>query len=63
MIQHRLCRKLHREWFQIRSEMEISWGRSGQGEGTLQKEQFFGYCSKMGDKGYIPIKTPYGIPW
>ena len=61
MIQHRLCRKLHHEWYRIRSDMEKSWGRSGKGTGTWQPEQFYGYCSQMGNKGYIPIETPYGI--
>jgi len=60
-IQHRLCRKLHNQWYKIRSEMEISWGRSGKGEGDWQQEQFYGYCKVMGNKGYIPIATPYGI--
>jgi hypothetical protein len=60
-LQHRLCRKLHHEWFKIRSELEISWGRSGMGDGTWQSDHFYGYCTAMGNKGYVPIATPYGI--
>ena len=60
MIQQRLCRKLHHEWYRIRSEMEKSWGRSGRGPGEWQSDQFYGYCSEMGKKGYIQIETPYG---
>jgi len=59
-IQHRLCRKLHHEWYRIRSEMEQSWKRSGQGTGTWQQEQFFGYCTQMGKQGYQSIETPFG---
>jgi hypothetical protein len=61
MIQHRLCRKLHHEWFKIRSDLEKSWSRSGVGQGTLDSSHFFGYCSK-GRKGYFPIEKPYGKP-
>ena len=61
MIQHRLCRKLHHEWYKIRSELEVSWGRPDKGKGEFQTEHFYGYCSAPGNKGYVPIATPYGI--
>jgi len=61
-IQHRLCRKLTREWYRIRSEMEKSWGRTGTGPGTHDTENFFGYCTKNFEKGYVPIEEPYGKP-
>jgi hypothetical protein len=59
-IQHRLCQKLTREWYRVRSEMETSWGRSGQGPGDYHADIFFGYCKESGQKGYIPIQEPYG---
>jgi hypothetical protein len=61
-IQHRLCRKLTHEWFKIRSELELSWGRSGTGSGAFETEQFYGYCQRYGKEGYIPIQKPYGGP-
>jgi hypothetical protein len=59
-IQHRLCQKLTREWYRIRSEMEKSWGRSGQGPGDYHTDIFFGYCEHNGGKGYTYIGEPYG---
>ncbi|KAI2499561.1 hypothetical protein MHU86_14922 [Fragilaria crotonensis] len=58
-IQERLCRKLHAQWYRIRSELEKSWGRSGQGPGTFDSEHFHGYCKKHGHHGYIPIARPF----
>ena len=60
IIQQRLCRKLHHAWYYVRSDLEKSWGRSGEGNGTYQKDHFYGYCSKHGDKGYMRIEQPYG---
>eukprot|EP00980_Cylindrotheca_fusiformis_P003981 scaffold874_cov126-Cylindrotheca_fusiformis.AAC.14 len=60
IIQQRLCRKLHHEWYRIRSDLEHSWGRNAVGNGTYQPEHFFGYCSKHGKPGYMPIEKPYG---
>lgn len=60
VIQHRLCKKLTREWYKIRSEMEASWGRSGRGSGDFKTDTFFGYCSKSGHSGYLQIERPYG---
>ncbi|GKY95787.1 hypothetical protein MPSEU_000539400 [Mayamaea pseudoterrestris] len=59
-IQHRLCQKLTREWYRVRSEMEQSWGRSGQGAGNYMQDIFFGYCQHSGHQGYTPIGEPYG---
>lgn len=56
MIQHRLCKKVTREWYAIRSEMEKSWGRSGRGDGKKEPDMFFGYCGPR----YLPIEKPYG---
>ena len=61
MIQHRLCRKLTKEWYHVRSEMEKSWGRS-EGSGSFQTDQFYGYCSGPGKNGYLHIDKPYGGP-
>jgi hypothetical protein len=60
MIQHRLCRKLTHEWYAVRSELEQSWGRTGSGTGDFEKELFFGWCTRSGGGGYIPIQKPYG---
>jgi hypothetical protein len=61
-IEARLCRKLHHEWFRVRSEMERSWGRSGWGTGSFDRDHFFGYCTRFGVKGYEKIAPPYGGP-
>jgi hypothetical protein len=60
MIQHRLCRIMHHQWFHIRSDLEQMWGRTGYGSSTWDAEHFFGYCSHSGDQGYIPMTQPYG---
>lgn len=62
MITHRLCRALHHEWFKARSEMEQSWGRSGWGSGSFDRDQFYGYCNRFGTKGYEAMAKPYGAP-
>jgi hypothetical protein len=60
---HLLCRKLHHEWFRIRSEMEQSWGRLGHGSGNFSDaKHFYGYCDKRGQQGYHLIQKPYGLP-
>jgi hypothetical protein len=59
-IQERRRRKLHRQWYRIRSDLEKSWGRSGMGPGTFDTEQFHGYCKQHGKHGYIPIARPFG---
>jgi hypothetical protein len=60
-LQHRLCRKLHHEWFKIRSSLEESWGRGAYGPGDHDKEQFYGFCKERLEKGYVPIDLPNGI--
>ena len=60
VIQQHLCRKLHHEWHRIRADLEEGWGRSKMGDGNYQKEHFFGHCTALGTKGYLPIATPYG---
>jgi hypothetical protein len=59
-INHRLCRSLHAKWYLARSEMETSWGRSGYGNGTSDREHFHGYCHTYGERGYDLIQKPYG---
>jgi len=61
-IELRLCRKLHHEWFRIRSDLEQSWGRDSVGTGTFQKGHFLGFCSDYGEAGYMRIAPPYGMP-
>ena len=60
IIQQRLCRKLHHEWYRIRTDLEQSWGRSGTGTGTYQVDHFNGHCTKLGKQGYLAIEQPYG---
>jgi len=60
IIQLRLCRKLHHQWYRIRSDLEQSWGREAYGNGTYQKDHFFGFCTKHGKPGYLHIEKPYG---
>jgi hypothetical protein len=62
IIQQRLCRKLHHEWYTVRSDLEKSWGRSGMGPGNWQVDHFFGYCKRLGKTGYQKIAEPYGQP-
>ena len=62
IIQQRLCRKLHHQWYRIRDDLEQSWGRPAFGEGDYQKDQFFGHCKSFGKNGYIYIKEPFGVP-
>jgi len=61
-LQQRLCRKLHHQWYRIRSELEESWGRTGIGEGDYQKEHFYGHCKSHSKNGYIYIQEPFGMP-
>jgi len=58
----RLCREMNRLWYTYRSELETSWGRSGQGKGSLKSEHYRGYCNETGSKGYQHIQAPYGKP-
>jgi hypothetical protein len=50
------CLVLHREWFQSRSSMEKSWGRSGRGKGRFHADTFLGFCTHMGLDGYQQIR-------
>jgi hypothetical protein len=61
-IQHRLCRKLVRAWYETRADMEASWGRTPIGPATFDTDTFFGYCGSANKKGYIPIAPPFGKP-
>lgn len=58
----RLCREMNRHWYQVRSQLEASWGRNGTGSGNFNFDHYQGFCEKEGWKGYLPIRTPYGIP-
>jgi hypothetical protein len=58
LLQLRLCRKLHREWFRTRSSLEKSWGRSGLGPSSFKTDLYFGYCNEYGEKGYSNILVP-----
>jgi len=60
IIQQRLCHKLHHEWHRIRRDLEQTWGRSGEGNGTYHTDHFYGHCTRLGKEGYIPIDKPYG---
>lgn len=62
VIQQRLCRKLHHQWYRIRSDLEESWSRPAIGEGEYQKDQFYGHCKSHGKRGYIYIREPFGAP-
>lgn len=55
-----LCREMNQKWYQYRSELEASWGRSGLGSGAYKVDRYKGYCSTMGKKGYQSIPKPYG---
>lgn len=58
-ISHWLCRKMHHEWFLLRSQLEQSWGRNTTGHGNFKKEMFLGFCSRHGKKGYQKISRPF----
>jgi hypothetical protein len=67
-----LCREATQAWFDCRSEMERSWGRTGLGvHGTGNQTlsvNHRGYCSRLGRPEqradaapeYDPIRLPYG---
>jgi hypothetical protein len=62
-LPHRLCRQLTHEWYRVRSELEQSWQRGkGLGDGDYDRGQFYGFCTRSGAAGYIPIGKPYGQP-
>jgi hypothetical protein len=42
--------------------MEQSWGRTGFGDGTWERDHNFGNCHRFGEKGYRKIALPYGKP-
>lgn len=58
LLQHRLCRKLFKEWYGIRADLEQPGvgDTVAVGEGTYQPEQFRGFCRSDGKRGYIPLK-------
>jgi len=58
-IEHWLCRKLHHEWFRIRSALEQNWGRNATGPGPWAPEHFLGFCQRFGKKGYLNITRPF----
>lgn len=62
-IRFGLCRRLHHRWFQIRSELEQSWGRESFGNGTFERDHSFGYCSGGGSDGYLQMEQPFGAPF
>ena len=55
ILQHRLCRQLTHEWYQIRKEYQ----NHVVGDGTYDVNQFYGYCHSSGSKGYQPIPKQY----
>ena len=59
-IQQRLCRQFLHKWFDVRSDLEKSWGRLGVGPYDFQTEHFHGFCKSKGERGYLPIAKPYG---
>lgn len=59
--EHKLCRAFHHEWFQVRSMMEQSWGRSGVGPAKFHNDHFYGYCKSHGQHGYQSLQQPYGL--
>jgi hypothetical protein len=60
----RLCHQVLQTWFQWRSEMEASWGRTGLGSSTGEAmvAQFRGYCNGGGEDAYESIALPFGGP-
>jgi len=62
IIQQRLCRKVTKEWYRVRSDLEAYWGRPAKGPHGYQPDQFYGFCSSGGQRGYHRIEQPYGKP-
>lgn len=52
-----LCNPLHHEWFRIRRDLELGWGKEY--DGKYKPEQFFGFCNRGGSGGYISIKQSF----
>jgi len=62
-LKHRLCRKLHHEWFRLRKDLEdkllaANPGMTSVATGTFQKDHFYGLCKHSGGNGYIPMVLP-----
>lgn len=57
----RLCSQLHGEWFRIRRSFEES-RTDGLRQlpnitaGSFEPETYFGYCTRPGERGYLPIE-------
>jgi hypothetical protein len=57
--EHDQCATMHSQWFRIRSALEVAWARRANGTGKYFPEQFYGFCSRHGKKGYSPISRPF----
>jgi len=62
IIQERLCRKLHHEWFRIRKDLELDLLKTKKqvqtlATGTFNADHFFGFCKNFGHTGYIPFQS------
>eukprot|EP00586_Coscinodiscus_wailesii_P009707 CAMPEP_0172510092 /NCGR_PEP_ID=MMETSP1066-20121228/226140_1 /TAXON_ID=671091 /ORGANISM="Coscinodiscus wailesii, Strain CCMP2513" /LENGTH=396 /DNA_ID=CAMNT_0013288921 /DNA_START=402 /DNA_END=1592 /DNA_ORIENTATION=+ len=61
LVQHRLCRKLHHEWFKVRANLEDKvWRiqRTGKNYGQTDPMHFMGYCKGGGERNYLPMRLP-----
>lgn len=62
IVQARLCKKLHSEWFKVRADLEDKvWERDRKdlkSFGGYHPDIFLGFCEKHGKRGYVPMQLP-----
>lgn len=56
MNQH--CKQIHRRWFQLRKDLEQSWGYQEIPKSGWRFHNFLGYCKEQGELSYVPLKLP-----
>lgn len=58
-----LCEQLHREWFILRNEFELSLGLNTEEYRKFNKQTAYskGMCKTFGDHGYLPIPIDLGV--
>jgi hypothetical protein len=52
-----LCKDTHRAWFEMRRELEVSWGQELPTDGW-NLNNTLGYCKAQRLQGYVPMKLP-----
>lgn len=57
-----LCKDTHRAWFEMRRELELSWGMDPPSEADgWNINTTLGYCKGQRSQGYVPMKLPTAL--